>query len=79
MTCTVKIHHGQVISVTCKETGTHSARAVLSLSHGKRVVGWGQGTIGHTIALHHRAHLRGRYVLTVTVIGGPRTTLKVRF
>jgi hypothetical protein len=67
--------------VTCKESGKghRHARAVIALTRGKRIVGWGQGTVGHPIALHHRARLRGRYVLTATVIGGPRTTLRVRF
>jgi len=79
--CTVKVHKHQVVSVTCRPAGSlgRSARAVLALSRGKRLVGWGQGTLTHSIALHHRLRLRGRYVLTVTVIGGPRTTVRLRF
>jgi hypothetical protein len=45
ITCTAKIHHGQVGSVTCKESG-HGARdghAVIALTRGKRIVGWGRG------------------------------------
>lgn len=81
VTCTAKIRHGHVISVTCKESPhkAGNARAVISLSRGKRIVGWGQGRIGHPIALHHRVRLRGRYLLTVTVLGGPRTKVRVRF
>jgi hypothetical protein len=52
---------------------------VLALTRGKRVVGWGQGTLTHAIALHHRARLQGSYVLTVTVAGAPRTTVRLRF
>jgi hypothetical protein len=81
VTCKAKIHHGQVVSVTCKESGHRArhARAVIALSRGHNVVGWGQGQIGRPIALHHRLRLRGPYKLTVTVLGGPRTTLRLRF
>jgi hypothetical protein len=81
ITCTVKVHRHQVVSVSCRPGGSlgRSARAVLALTRGKRTVGWGQGTLNHSIALHHRLRLRGRYVLTVTVVGGPRTTVRVRF
>ena len=42
--CTVKIHRNQIISVTCKEVGvSKNARAVVALSRGKRIVGWGDG------------------------------------
>jgi hypothetical protein len=78
--CTAKIHRNQIISVTCKEAGvSKNARAVVALSRGKRIVGWGDGSLSHSIALHHRAHLRGRYLMTVMVLGGPQTKVKVRF
>jgi hypothetical protein len=54
------------------------ARAVVALSRGHRVVGWGYGTVRSRIALHHRARLHGRYVLTVTVVGGLRSKTHVR-
>jgi len=80
ITCTAKIHHGQVISVTCKESGvSHGARAVVALSRAHRVVGWGQGRVGSRIRLHHRVKLHGRYLLTVTVVGGgPHSKTHVR-
>jgi hypothetical protein len=79
--CTLKVHRHQVASVSCRAIGglSRSARAVIALSRGHRVVGWGQGPVRRSIALHHRTRLRGRYVLTVTVLGGPRTTVRVRF
>jgi hypothetical protein len=69
------------VSVTCKESGhvSHGARAVVALTRGHRVVGWGQGKVGSRITLHHRVRLRGRYLLTVTVVGGgPRSKTHVR-
>jgi hypothetical protein len=78
--CTAKIHRNQIISVTCKEVGvSRNARAVVALSRGKRIVGWGDGPLSRSIALRHRAHLRGRYLVTVMVLGGPQTKVKVRF
>ena len=56
-----------------------NARAVVALSRGKRIVGWGSGPAKRTIRLHHRRHLRGRYRLTVTVTGGTRVKHDVRF
>jgi hypothetical protein len=81
ITCAVKVRGNQVVSVSCRPGGSlgRSARAVLALARGKHVVGWGQGTLRHSIALHHRLRLHGRYVLTVSVVGGPRTTVRVRF
>ena len=77
--CTAKIRHNQVISVTCKEVGgSRDARAVVALTRGKRIVGWGDGPLSRSIALHHRVRLRGKYVVTVMVAGGPQTKLKVR-
>jgi hypothetical protein len=79
--CTVRIHHDQ-IEVICKQVGistARGARTVIALSHGQHVVGWGAGVVGRPIALHHLARLRGRYTLTASVVGGPRTTVRVRF
>ncbi|MGZ4216749.1 MAG: hypothetical protein ACXVHB_00920 [Solirubrobacteraceae bacterium] len=77
---TAKIHHGQLVSITCKESGvSHGARAVVALSRAHRIVGWGEGRVRSRITLHHRARLHGRYLLTVTVVGGgPRSKTHVR-
>jgi hypothetical protein len=68
------------ISVTCKESGvSHGARAIVALSRGHTVVGWGEGKVRSRIRLHHRARLHGAYVLTVTVVGGgPHSKTHVR-
>ena len=81
LTCTIRVHRHQVISVVCKQSGQfpRNARAVVALSRGKRIVGWGSGPAKRTIRLHHRRHLRGRYRLTVTVTGGPHVKHDVRF
>jgi len=80
VSCTAKIHHNQIISVTCKETGnSHNARAVVALTHGKTIVGWGDGPLSRPIALRHRARLRGACVATVMVVGGPQTRVRLRF
>ncbi|HTP23975.1 MAG TPA: hypothetical protein VMJ65_30515 [Solirubrobacteraceae bacterium] len=77
--CTAQIRHNQILSVTCVSVGfSYNSRAVVSLNRGKRIVAWGDGRLSHSIALHHRARLHGKYVLTVTVVGGPHTKLKVR-
>jgi lipoate-protein ligase A len=51
------------------------ARFVVSLSRGKRIVGYGQGRAKRQIVVHHRLTLHGRYLLTVTVAG---TTHSIR-
>jgi hypothetical protein len=56
-----------------------SGRAIVALSRGHRVVGWGEGKVRSRIRLHHRARLHGAYVLTVTVVGGgPHSKTHVR-
>ena len=67
-----KVKHDSVISVTCKEVGQGAAanvHFVVSLSRGKRVMGYGQGRAKRRIVVHHRGKLHGRYLLTVTVAG----------
>ncbi len=67
--------HGR-ITVTCKEMGhgaSARARFVVSLSRGKRIVGYGQGRAKRQIVVHHRLRLHGRYLLTVTVAGTTRS------
>ncbi|HUA03035.1 MAG TPA: hypothetical protein VMB27_03965 [Solirubrobacteraceae bacterium] len=78
--CTVEIKHNQIINVFCVSVGfSRDARAVVALSRGKQIVGWGNGQLSHKITLHHRARLHGKYVVTVMAVGGPRTKVKVRF
>lgn len=81
LTCTIRVRRHQIISVVCKQSGQlpRNARAVVSLSRGQRIVGWGSGPAKRTIKVHHRRHLRGRYRLTVTVTGGPHIKHDVRF
>ncbi|HXO08061.1 MAG TPA: hypothetical protein VN880_08515 [Solirubrobacteraceae bacterium] len=70
--CVAKVKHGNVISVTCREVGqgaSANAHFVVSLSRGKRVMGYGQGRAKRQIVVHHRSRLHGRYLLTVTVAG----------
>ena len=66
-------------TVLVNSGSARGARAVLALSRGHYVVGWGAGSVGRPIALHHLARLRGSYVLSVSVVGEPRTTLRVHF
>src|ERR1700727_493103 len=44
-----------------------NALSVVSLSRGKRVMGYGQGRDKSQIVVHHRSRLHGRCLLTVTV------------
>ena len=54
--------------------------AVVALSQGKRVLGWGEGKVGTKIKVHHKGRLRhGHYEVSVSVAGGgPHTALHLK-
>jgi hypothetical protein len=59
------------LTVVCADPGASNAKrmhAVVSLSRGKRMLGWGEGRVGSKIEVHHHGKLRpGPVTLTATV------------
>lgn len=72
---TILISH-TVNGIVSTETGLYPDRNGVTV--GNSYFGWGQGKVSSRITLHHRVRLHGRYLLTVTVVGGPRTKTHVR-
>jgi len=80
--CTVSVKSGR-LTVVCADPGASNAKrmhAVVSLSRGKRMLGWGEGRVGSKIEVHHHGKLRhGSYRVSVSVAGGgPHTALRLK-
>ena len=83
ITCRASVR-GRTITVTCTQVGqAHGARrarvvrATVAISRGHRVYAYGTGSLRHLV-LHSRAHLHGRYVLSIEIRGYRPVTERIR-
>ena len=73
ITCDVDYSHG--LHIDCHASGDvhgHLVHTVIAVTRGKRLVGWGVGTLGSRIAVHHLKALHGSYKVIVELPDGGR-------